>query len=314
MALSSGFFDSISQDRVYNAEQFGAIFDGLIKDGVFATIGNHFLVAQTTPAAMQVRVQRGKAWFNHTWIVNDGDVVLSIPIAHTVNPRIDSIVLEVNRTVEYRTARLIVLSGDPAVWPVAPTLTNSENVHQYRLANIQIPANSTVVTGGFITNRIGTTECPYVTGIMETVEADELYAQWASAFAELLSSCSNTFNTWFNSLEPVFSETEYQNIMLRVASVANIRTGTFAANSWTETSSGSGIFTQTITISGMSADYNPILVGVIPSDATVTSAQTYNKEFSKLVQGRGTTATNSVTWYCYGGKPNTDLTVGFKGE
>ena len=42
MSVSSGFFNSLNGDRKYNAAQMSAIFDGLIIDGVFASIGTAF--------------------------------------------------------------------------------------------------------------------------------------------------------------------------------------------------------------------------------------------------------------------------------
>lgn len=44
MSVSSGFFNSLNGDRKYNAAQMSAIFDGLIIDGVFASIGTAFAV------------------------------------------------------------------------------------------------------------------------------------------------------------------------------------------------------------------------------------------------------------------------------
>ena len=45
MAFTCGFFNSENGDRKYNAEQMSAIFDGIIADGVFTTIGDHMAVA-----------------------------------------------------------------------------------------------------------------------------------------------------------------------------------------------------------------------------------------------------------------------------
>ena len=44
MAVTSGFFNSLYGDRKYNAEQFSAMFDNLITDGVFSNVGNAFQV------------------------------------------------------------------------------------------------------------------------------------------------------------------------------------------------------------------------------------------------------------------------------
>lgn len=311
MAITSGFFDSMN-DRYYHAEQFGAIFDGVISDGVFATVNNHLLVAPLT--GMQVIVKSGKAWFDHTWTVNDADHAITVPTAHTVNPRIDTVVLEVNKSPEVRENRITLVEGSPAASPVRPALTHSEYINQYPLADIRVPANATTISAASITNRVGTSDCPWVAALMETIDASALYEQWAAAFNSFLSTSSTSFQEWFDALEEVFSETEYQNIMNRVASVARIRQGRFLASGWSETSSGSNIYSQTISVTGMSADYNPILVGMIDSNATVTSATAYNRAFSQLVQGRGESGNGTITWYCYGGKPSEDIEVGFKGE
>ena len=44
MSVTCGFYNSLNGDRKYNAIQMGRIFDGLIGDGVFATVGNAFVV------------------------------------------------------------------------------------------------------------------------------------------------------------------------------------------------------------------------------------------------------------------------------
>ena len=69
MAFTCGFFNSQNGDRKYNAEQMASIFDGLIKDGVYDTVGDIFAVTPGT--GMQVRVGSGRAWFAHTWNNND---------------------------------------------------------------------------------------------------------------------------------------------------------------------------------------------------------------------------------------------------
>ena len=40
MAFTYGFFNSLNGDRKYTAEQLSSIFDGLITDGVFDSIGD----------------------------------------------------------------------------------------------------------------------------------------------------------------------------------------------------------------------------------------------------------------------------------
>ena len=64
MAFTYGFFNSLNGDRKYTAEQLSSIFDGLITDGVFDSIGD--ILATVPGSGMQVIVKSGKAWFNRT--------------------------------------------------------------------------------------------------------------------------------------------------------------------------------------------------------------------------------------------------------
>ena len=59
MAFTYGFFNSLNGDRKYTAEQLSSIFDGLITDGVFDSIGD--ILATVPGSGMQVIVKSGKA-------------------------------------------------------------------------------------------------------------------------------------------------------------------------------------------------------------------------------------------------------------
>ena len=143
MALTYGFYNSQNGDRTYDATDISSIFDGIIKDGVFMSIGDAFIVSAAN--GMQVKVGSGRAWFNHTWTYN------SVPSLHTIEPadlvlnRIDTVVLEINASEEVRANSIKVIKGTPATNPVAPTLINTELVHQYPLADIYVGANVTEI-------------------------------------------------------------------------------------------------------------------------------------------------------------------------
>ena len=69
MAVTYGFYDSLNHDRLYNAQQMSAIFDGVINDGVFMSVGNQFHTVAGT--GMQAIVTSGRAWLDSTWTLND---------------------------------------------------------------------------------------------------------------------------------------------------------------------------------------------------------------------------------------------------
>jgi hypothetical protein len=203
MAFTCGFFNSENGDRKYNAEQMSAIFDGIIADGVFTTIGDHMAVSAGT--GMQVLVGTGKAWFDHTWNVNDAAYPLVIAASDVTLSRIDAIVLETNHSDSVRLNKLRVVQGTVASSPVKPTLTNSEKVHQHPLAWVTVAPGVTQIAASAIENAVGTSACPFVTGIIATTSIDDLFNQWNGEFDE-----------WFDNLKAQLSDNVVANLQRQI--------------------------------------------------------------------------------------------------
>lgn len=185
MAVTSGFFNSINGDRKYNAEQMSAIFDGIINDGVFANIGTAFGVKSSEGNTVNVGI--GRAWFNSTWIYNDAILPIKLDDSELVLDRIDAIIVEVDRTNEVRNGSIKALKGTPGSSPQNPEMTSTDYVHQYPLAFILRKAGSTTITQGNITSMIGTSSCPYITGILQVQNIDNIVAQWQAQWIEWLA-------------------------------------------------------------------------------------------------------------------------------
>ena len=138
MSLTYGFYNSNAGDRKYDAVQMSSIFDGIIHDGVYASIGDSFAVAATTGRG--ITVGTGRAWFNHTWTFNDSAIPLTVSAAAAVLDRIDAVVLEVG--VSARTNTIKLVNGTPASSPLRPAMVNDANTKQYPLAYIYSKANT----------------------------------------------------------------------------------------------------------------------------------------------------------------------------
>ena len=200
MALTSGFFNSKNHDRLYDATQISTLFEGLINDGVYQGVGNIFKVSASN--GMNVTVDTGRAWFNNTWTRNDALIVLTVPTAEQVLKRIDAVVIEVNSLETVRNNTIKIVKGTPASNPAKPSLTKNDDVHQYPLAYITVDPNVTVITQQKIQNAVGTSACPFVTGIIDTLDIDDLIAQWSSEF-----------NVLFAELEEKISQAASQTII-----------------------------------------------------------------------------------------------------
>lgn len=204
MSVSSGFFNSLNGDRKYNAAQMSAIFDGLIIDGVFASIGTAFAVKAA--GGLTVNVGIGKAWFDHTWTVNDSILPMTAPEAEVLLDRIDAVVLEVNGMESVRNNTIKFVKGNPSSAPSRPTLTNEGNVHQYPLCYIYRKYGTAVINQADITPMVGTESTPFVTGILQTISLDELLGKWQDELDRFTDARSKEVDDWIAQEESDFTD------------------------------------------------------------------------------------------------------------
>jgi len=204
MSVTYGFYNSLNGDRKYDAVQMSSIFDGLIIDGVFASIGTAFAVKAA--GGLVVNVGIGKAWFDHTWTINDAILPLTAPDAEVLLDRIDAVVIEVDATESVRANSIKFVTGTASSAPVRPTLINEGTVHQYPLCYIYRKYGSTVITQADITSMIGTEDTPFVTAILQTISLDELLGQWQDELDQFVATQSTEVDNWIASEESDFTD------------------------------------------------------------------------------------------------------------
>lgn len=196
MSFASGFFNSVDHDRLYDATDISRLFDGLIRDGIFASIGDCLVVKQSKQ--MNVTVGTGRAWFNHTWSYNDALYPVTIPPSEILMDRIDAIVLEINSVESVRANSIKLIKGTPSSTPAKPVLTNTKEIHQYPLAYVTVGKEVTSIRQADIENCVGTSACPFVTGILEVISIEQLIPQWKDILNRFVEENTANFNTWMN--------------------------------------------------------------------------------------------------------------------
>lgn len=210
MAFSFGFYNSISHDRMYDATQFMNLFDGILIDGVFMSVGDHFAV--TPRSGMTVSVGTGRAWFNGTWNTNDTKMVCTIPDSELIYKRIDAVVLEINKnnTTTGRRNRIFVKKGIASNNPSKPTMVKSGNIYQYALAYITVKPEATAITALDIENYVGKGGTPYCTGLIQVYNVDAIWSQWEARF-----------NEWFDKLRDALSGDVAGNLLAMIQRLEN---------------------------------------------------------------------------------------------
>lgn len=199
MAFTYGFYNSSNHDRRYNAFQVSQLFDGLINDGVYATIGKALIVRNNPDRENSVIVGWGRAWFDHTWNYLDADLALVLNQSDYLADRWDMVVIDVNEAT--RTNQLLIVHGQPSNNPVKPTLIKTIDRHQYPLCYIYRHANTPMIGQADIENRVGTSDTPFVTGIIETINTDALLAQWTAEWKDKVTSYRDATIKWSDDLK-----------------------------------------------------------------------------------------------------------------
>ena len=189
-SVSCGFYnsDGAAGSRKYYASEMSRIFDGIIKDGIFASIGTCFAVNAYSENTVNVGI--GKCWFNHTWTENDATLPVNCGEAEQIADanRIDAIVIEVDSSDSVRDNFIKVVKGTVSTKPVRPTMIHTSTLNQYALCYIYRAAGSKEITQADITNVIGTDETPFITGVLETISLDELLGQWQDDLNRFVAS------------------------------------------------------------------------------------------------------------------------------
>lgn len=196
MAERYSFFNaevdtSGNYDRTYLAEDIASYFASFVGSGVYASSADNLKVVPSD--AMTVAVKAGKGWIKGYYYENDSDLAFPLDNADGAKGRIDSVVLRLDLTNRY--LRVFVKKGALATNPVAPTLTRNADVYELQLATISVPAGATAIAEAQITDtRFDSAVCGVVAGVIEQIDATNLFSQYDDAF-----------NTWFEGAKGILN-------------------------------------------------------------------------------------------------------------
>lgn len=182
MAIKYGFFNSVNGDRKYNADDISNFFIKLISDGVFPTPATNLQVVESS--GMKVNVSAGWGFIHCKYVYNTTYESLTIEPSDLVLNRIDRVVMRLDPSVSARNIILTVKKGTPAATPEPPELTRvSDGVYELSLAQIAVNAGASAITQADITDeRPDGDVCGYVAGLINQIDAGNLFAQFSSAF------------------------------------------------------------------------------------------------------------------------------------
>lgn len=193
MAITSGFFNSLNGDRLYNADQMSEYYLGIISDGVVQNYRNGMQVLAAS--GMSVNVGAGRAFIKSKWIDLDAAETVSITGSSPTLNRYTAVCVKLDTSA--REMSIVTVDGTPATNATYPTVTNTESVKYLVLAWVYVPAGATAVSQANITDtRANTSICGYVSGLIDQVDTTTLFEQWNAYFEETKAR----FEAWFADL------------------------------------------------------------------------------------------------------------------
>lgn len=230
---SYGMFDYVAGDNdtyEYTSEEFNTFVDGLTDNGVSGK-GNKY---QVTKNGLELSVDTGICFINGRWGRNKETKLLTVDADAEGFSRIDYLVIESNKTT--RKLGLSIVSGTHAASnPVAPTLTQTENLYQ-------LPLYKLTVVGG---------ATPTLT--LEDVRTILILP------SQVLSAVDSAVG---DAVSDITAET------LGAASNAEY-SATIPASGW----GSSAPYTQTVTVNGIVSTDKPLIDIVLSTDATTAKAE-----------------------------------------
>ena len=324
---TSSFFNSLSGDRKYKAEDWAAYFASFIGNGVYAN--GDLAVSAVTPGQeddedadpMAVKVGAGKAWINGYFYVNTASLPLEIAVADGVLNRIDLVVLRWDLAARTITAQ--IKAGASASSPAAPALQRDADGYELCLAQVYVQAGATAITQADITDkRLDSALCGLVAGVVQQIDTSTFLTQLEAWMEQYKETAQQDFESWFSTLESVLDENTAANLLNLINAHTEddnnphgvtadqvgasqkpvILTGTLTAEGW---SGSAAPYTQTLTITGIPASQDAAVFVSIGVSAPAEAIEAWG---GGMVMATAHGA-NSLTFSAKGEKPGTDLPI-----
>ena len=192
MAENYGFFNAVETagkyDRVYDASSFAKVFSLFMTNGVFAKEKTSELQVKAK-SGLTVTVKAGRAFIDGYWyeLTEDTDVTMAsntsaYAVRSVVTCKLD------------RSARKITINKRDAVTSALPV--NDGTVHELVLAIISLGVGVSTISQSMITDtRSDNAYCGFVTGLVDSINTTDLFAQFQTSFDEWFERMKNQLTT-----------------------------------------------------------------------------------------------------------------------
>lgn len=170
-------------DRAIDSSFLRKVFAQYFSDGVFYKPTTALQV--TVDTGMQVKVMPGSCHIQGAIGIEEAERTLTVQASETQD-RIDTVVARLNLSLSARTIDLYVVTGVPAISPVAPELTRNATVWELGLANIFVAKNTATITQQRITDtRLDGSRCGLVAQTIGELDTTPYFEQVQAIIKDL---------------------------------------------------------------------------------------------------------------------------------
>lgn len=280
------FWNSVSSDRVYDADSFAEWLNKFFTTGVF----NGELQVLSS-GGMVVEVQTGYANINGKVRFFDTPDSITLDPAGGTYPRIDTIVVERNDTNREITIEYVkgAYSGNTPT-PTAPV--RSAGVYQIVLAQIYVGAGVTEISQANITDtRADNNLCGWVVGTVDRVDVEQMTAQ-----------AQADFDAWYAEMKDQLSEDAAGHLQAEIDAISAQIAGTELNVTLLAASWASDLYTVT----DVAIDPDKEIIMTYPP--TLSDAE-YEAYQDAIIRPYGAITSGSMTLKAVGGAPSIDIPI-----
>lgn len=295
MSLVSRFFNSIDDDRPYDATDWATYFAALITKGVCHEEDMAVTADGSASAGYAGVVTVGLGMLivrGYMAEIANAQEALNVPLNAT-GTRPDLVIVQLDMLARqfnllYRTGSVVNYEG------VEPALVNNENIAELALARVDVPAGATAITQDMVTDlRMNNDYC----GIASLRWDDN------NDVRRFFDGWSQRMNVLYTSIHSALTENQAAYLQAEIDNLNPYdQAFTLRASGWT--ADGAGAYIQTYYFEALD-ETTKCQVDLDMSGATAATADTLEDEYSKI--RRAACSSGAVTFTCYGEPPAVDL-------
>ena len=207
--VNSGFYNSLNRDRLYSADDMNRPYKRLVSNGVFATpSGTSSTDLQVVSASdgMKIKVKAGEGIFADKWFENPSDIAITVPSNSNIVPRRDSVIVQIDKTLNGRIGKIIYRPGKASSNPLPPDINLESDKIEYRIANIYVASGATNINNDAIVDLRGSSECPWITSLIKQVDTSTLFNQWQYAYETYYNQATQDFENYTDEQRTAWEE------------------------------------------------------------------------------------------------------------